>query len=256
MGTTEYMRSRGGYAITLECGQHDDPQSPEVAYRAIRHTLAHLALVDEPAPPARSDYELLRLAEVIDRHHADDRFAREWSSYQAMNGGDVIGQRADGTTLRAPDDGFIVFRTPTRCPATSGSTSPAGARGNCAHGDPRSDGQARRPTPVAPRPDAVTSWPAPRHDQRLGVHRLNLITHLHQLELAGIGDLELDRPHRALQRDGLRLGVDGDYVGGDLDLPCRGSARPLAGRRARRIAGVSRTTKVLAIFLERRDNAS
>ncbi|HEY6353565.1 MAG TPA: succinylglutamate desuccinylase, partial [Burkholderiaceae bacterium] len=116
VGTTEYMRSRGGYAITLECGQHADPQAPEVAYRAIRHTLAHLALVDEPRPAARSDFELLCLAEVTDRHHADDRFAREWSSYQALKAGDLIGQRADGTPLRAADDGFIVFPNPNALP--------------------------------------------------------------------------------------------------------------------------------------------
>jgi len=116
VGTTEYMRSRGGYAITLECGQHADPQAPEVAYRAIRHTLAQLALIDEPAPTARADVELLCLAEVTDRHHADDRFAREWSSYQPLCGGDVIAHRADGTALRAPDDGFIVFPNPNALP--------------------------------------------------------------------------------------------------------------------------------------------
>ena len=53
IGTTEYMRSQGGYAITLECGQHDDPAAPEVAYRAIRRTLAHLGLVDEADPPVK-----------------------------------------------------------------------------------------------------------------------------------------------------------------------------------------------------------
>jgi len=116
VGTTEYMRSRGGYAITLECGQHADPQAPEVAYRAIRHTLAHLALVDALPPPARTDYELLCLAEVTDRHHADDGFAREWSSYQALQRGDLIGQRADGTPMRALDDGFIVFPNPNALP--------------------------------------------------------------------------------------------------------------------------------------------
>ncbi|MFI4931275.1 MAG: succinylglutamate desuccinylase/aspartoacylase family protein [Burkholderiales bacterium] len=116
VGTTEYMRSRGGYAITLECGQHADPQAPEVAYRAIRHAMAHLALVDEPPPAARSDFELLCLAEVTDRHHADDRFAREWSSYQALKAGDLIGQRVDGTPLRAADDGFIVFPNPNALP--------------------------------------------------------------------------------------------------------------------------------------------
>ena len=35
IGTTEYMRSQGGYAITLECGQHQDPAGPEVAYQAM-----------------------------------------------------------------------------------------------------------------------------------------------------------------------------------------------------------------------------
>jgi succinylglutamate desuccinylase len=109
VGTTEYMRSRGGYAITLECGQHADPQAPEVAYRAIRNTLAFLALVDEPAPAARDDVELLCLVEVTDRLHADDCFAREWSSYQPLRAGELIGRRADGTELRSPGDGFIVF---------------------------------------------------------------------------------------------------------------------------------------------------
>jgi len=116
VGTTEYMRSRGGYAITLECGQHADPLAPEVAYRAIRHTLAHLALVDEPPPAARSDVELLCLTEVTDRHHADDRFAGEWLSYQALRAGEPIGERTDGAVLRAPDDGFIVFPNPNALP--------------------------------------------------------------------------------------------------------------------------------------------
>ena len=64
IGTTEYMRSVGGNALTLECGQHEDPAAPEVAYRAIVNTLAHLGLIDAPDPapahawrpePVRSD---------------------------------------------------------------------------------------------------------------------------------------------------------------------------------------------------------
>ncbi len=116
VGTTEYMRSQRGYAITLECGQHADPQSPEVGYRAIRHTLAHLKLVDEPAPAARTDIELLRLAEVTDRHQAGDRFAREWASYDPLRAGELIGTRADGTPVHAPADGFIVFPNPAALP--------------------------------------------------------------------------------------------------------------------------------------------
>jgi len=109
VGTPEYMRSVGGYAITLECGQHQDPASVVVAYRAIRNTLAFLGLVEEPAPAAVDRYEALRLREVVDRAHADDRFAREWASFDALSKGDVIAHRASGETLTAPADGRILF---------------------------------------------------------------------------------------------------------------------------------------------------
>ena len=75
VGTTEYMRSIGGSALTLECGQHEDPAAPDVAYRAIVNTLAHLRLTDAPDPPP-ARMECLSLCEVIDRLHPDDAFAR------------------------------------------------------------------------------------------------------------------------------------------------------------------------------------
>jgi predicted deacylase len=109
VGTTEYMRSQGGCAITLECGQHADPFAPEVAYRAIRNTLAHLGLVDEPAPAPATAVELLTLTQVVDRLHPQDAFARVWASFDVLHAGDVIAIRHDGTPLLAPTDGYIVF---------------------------------------------------------------------------------------------------------------------------------------------------
>ena len=116
MGTTEYMRTQGGYSITLECGQHNDPQSPEVAYRAIRNTLAHLGLVNGPAPALNTDVELLRLTQVVDRFHANDAFSREWSSFDVVAAGTCIAVRHDGTAVVAQEDGYIVFPNP-RSPA-------------------------------------------------------------------------------------------------------------------------------------------
>lgn len=113
IGTTEYMRTQGGYAITLECGNHHSPEAPEVAYRAIRNTLAHLGLVDEPAPAAAKAPEFLRLTQVIDRHHEDDQFSKVWASYDPLKAGDHIGTRHDGTRVLAPADGYIVFPNPT-----------------------------------------------------------------------------------------------------------------------------------------------
>ena len=109
IGTTEYMRSTGGYAITLECGQHDDPQSPQVGYRAILNTIGHLGISDMPAPQIVDKYEALRMYEVHDRQHADDQFSRNWASFDRICMGDIIGTRADGSVLRADADGCILF---------------------------------------------------------------------------------------------------------------------------------------------------
>jgi uncharacterized protein len=109
VGTTEWMRSQGGYGVTLECGQHDDPAGADVAEHAIRQTLALLGLAELPlAPPARP-FECLRLAEVIDRHHEGDRFVKAWTSFDALAAGELIALRADGSEVRAPEAGYIVF---------------------------------------------------------------------------------------------------------------------------------------------------
>jgi succinylglutamate desuccinylase len=116
IGTTETMRLQGGYGVTLECGQHDDPRGPKVAYRAIRQAVALLHLADLPLAPPAPRFERLVLASVIDREHEGDRFARGWTSFDALRAGDLIATRADGTPLRAEHDGRIVFPDPSAKP--------------------------------------------------------------------------------------------------------------------------------------------
>lgn len=112
VGTTEYMRSQGGYGVTLECGQHADPNAPEVAWLAITRALALLGMVDAAEldlhRPTQAP-ELLQLYEVVDREHEGDRFAQAWVSFDAIAKGQLIGTRADGTPVLAPDAGRIVF---------------------------------------------------------------------------------------------------------------------------------------------------
>jgi len=109
IGTIEYMRSVGGCALTLECGQHDDPAAPDVAYRAIVNTLAHLSLIDAPEPQPASRMEGLRLCEVVPRLHAGDAFVRSWTSFDPVSEGQPIARRHDGTEVRAPHAGYVVF---------------------------------------------------------------------------------------------------------------------------------------------------
>jgi uncharacterized protein len=108
VGTTEYMRAQGGIALTLECGQHADPQAPEVAYRAILNTLIHFGVIEGPAPLATA-MEGLHIHEVVDKAQEADQFARAWSSFDAVHVGDTIGTRASGQVIVAPHDGYILF---------------------------------------------------------------------------------------------------------------------------------------------------
>ena len=116
VGTTEYMRSRGGYAVTLECGQHDDPAGVGVARQAILQTLALLGIITtstsaKPVPPSAQP-EILRLIDVTDKAHAGDTFSREWRSFDVVKTGDVIGVRHSGEEVKAQGDGFVVFPNP------------------------------------------------------------------------------------------------------------------------------------------------
>jgi predicted deacylase len=116
VGTTEYMRTQGGCALTLECGQHDDPDSPEVGYRAIVNALAHLGLTRGGAPVPVEDFEYLSLTEVTDRLHADDAFSQNWRGFDRVARGNLIGTRHDGTRIEAEFDGFILFPNPKSLP--------------------------------------------------------------------------------------------------------------------------------------------
>ncbi|HMN21979.1 MAG TPA: succinylglutamate desuccinylase/aspartoacylase family protein [Ottowia sp.] len=108
IGTNEYLRSQGGYAVTLECGAHDDPRATEVATRALRGALAHLGLARVPAPPPCT-VPATRLTAVVRREHAGDHWVRDWRDFDPVAAGELIGWRADGRALRAERAGCILF---------------------------------------------------------------------------------------------------------------------------------------------------
>ena len=114
IGTTEYMRHRGGYAITVECGQHADPDAPAVARAAIDNALALLELeVTDHRPPSPSrPVERIELNVVHDRLADGDHFAAEWRSFDRLVRDQPIAWRADGSPISAPEDGYVVFPNP------------------------------------------------------------------------------------------------------------------------------------------------
>lgn len=107
-GTTEYMRFSGGYGATIECGSHDDPQSAEVAYRAIANALATLSLIDaeRSASPVKS---VIHMNEVIICEAEGDKLEGDWKTGDAVAAGSAIARRANGEIVTAPTSGFIIF---------------------------------------------------------------------------------------------------------------------------------------------------
>ncbi|MBL8587909.1 MAG: succinylglutamate desuccinylase/aspartoacylase family protein [Methylobacteriaceae bacterium] len=107
-GTTEFMRFAGGYAVTLECGRHDDPVAPAIGETAIRATLAHLRLIDAPAPPPRAA-TIIHMCETILCEAPGDRLEGVRRTADRIAAGEVIGRRAGGAPVTAPFDGFVIF---------------------------------------------------------------------------------------------------------------------------------------------------
>ena len=109
IGTTEYMRSVGGWAITLECGQHDDPSGREIAYEAIVNTMKCLGMLAGPKPQAVARPEVMGLFDVFDRYDIHDSFTKDWKSFDAIKQGELIGKRASGAMIYAPEDAYVIF---------------------------------------------------------------------------------------------------------------------------------------------------
>ncbi len=117
VGTNEYMRSQGGIAVTLECGQHADPAAANVAERAVwgaLHSLQMLRMQQMaqsasavlPAQPVQP----VRLTDVWLRQAPGDALSRAWQPFDAVSRGDALLRRADeGFCVHAPADGVVVF---------------------------------------------------------------------------------------------------------------------------------------------------
>ncbi len=111
VGTTEYMRFRGGYGVTIECGQHGDPKAPRIAYDAILNALAHLKLIAAPEPK-RTAKRAIRIVDAVWCFAQGDRLEKPWTTGDAVAAGEIIARRADGQALKAPRDGFVIFPNP------------------------------------------------------------------------------------------------------------------------------------------------
>ena len=108
IGTNEFMRSRGGYAITVESGSHEDPEAIEIADRCIAGVLNLLDMANVSVEPV-AKYTTHHMKDVFMRHSDDDQMTQEWVNFDPFKKGDLLATRADGTKIIAPFDGCVIF---------------------------------------------------------------------------------------------------------------------------------------------------
>ena len=110
-GTTEYARSKGALAITLECGQHEEVSAPLVGEKAILNILRFLRMTDERPNSVVNSRKVNYISrfDVIDKISHGDKFTKNWKTFMKIEKNEIIGISEKGKELRAPKDCFMVF---------------------------------------------------------------------------------------------------------------------------------------------------
>ena len=125
MGTTEYTRhigdlpalsdgtiihkDKGGIAITLECGQHDNPDNAAIAYDAIIKALIHLGMIKSDEDHNRTEPPIFIQMQTVFIKEKPGRFVQDWGHCDTVQKGQIIAIYDDGEEVRAPEDGLLVL---------------------------------------------------------------------------------------------------------------------------------------------------
>lgn len=117
LGTTAYARRHGAKAVLLECGQHKDPQSIEVAYKAIHGALRQIGLVEDAGKTTPPKPLAIRVTRVVFRGEGGS-FTENWGNFSPVQAMQKVAELADGSAVLAPADGYIVLPNPNTPPDT------------------------------------------------------------------------------------------------------------------------------------------
>ena len=109
VGMTEYMRFSGGYACTLECGQHEDPNAPAVGYNAILNTLKTLGMLDVDRPAPRADYRCIEMQAPMFRTCEAETLAPDFKNFTPIQKGQALTFMNGEPKKVALQDGFMMF---------------------------------------------------------------------------------------------------------------------------------------------------
>ena len=107
--TVSYAHTKGVTGVVVECGNHEDPQSPVIAVRMIENAMAYLDMASPlRLKRSRGKKRVIHGRKVFKRP-PDCQFIAPWKDFDRVAKGDIIALCADGTTIKADKDSTILL---------------------------------------------------------------------------------------------------------------------------------------------------
>ncbi len=105
--TDDFAKSCWVKWVCIECGQHEDPNAPIVAYDAIINSLTHLWLIDWVAAYQSDMYQLHMNTLILkDKEWSFAKIRKHWDEVKAW---EVIARYQDWTEINAVEDSLILL---------------------------------------------------------------------------------------------------------------------------------------------------
>ena len=104
-----YMDDHGKYGVTLECGQHTDPNAAAVAKDGILRSLSHLGLIGTRFEQKKVTPVRVHMRALYGRETEEDVFLGDWAHLQTVPDGTEIARRGTGEVLRADGETVLIF---------------------------------------------------------------------------------------------------------------------------------------------------
>ena len=116
MGTTEYARTQGAIAITLECGQHNNADNIDIGYNAIDRALRHFNLIKQQNIISNNNSPQQTCIKMKDVFYKTEnsKWTQEWKNFDFVQKEQPLIKLSNGNTINAKEDGYIILPKDTQ----------------------------------------------------------------------------------------------------------------------------------------------
>lgn len=105
VSSQDYACKKGKCALTIECGEHDDPKSVDIAFNCIIATLKHFNMIESiNTIKAEKQYMFLNSFTLMPKGGV---FVKNWMHGDKIHKDEKIGTDFEGKVYKSDIDGFI-----------------------------------------------------------------------------------------------------------------------------------------------------